>query len=358
MTQIPVNPPFDQQAWLDGELRRQLTMVDEASRPNFSPLAMQMKNIELMALNIKYFGFELARRLATEMPVRQSLSYAPVGLGWKPSTQVDLESEWCAYWCAELKIPVVFHRKVWEFVYFLQALAENGVLESGRRGLGFGCGEEPLASYLAARGVQTTVTDLSGEEAASAGWRMTGQHLAVLESAYKSYLVERDAFDACVTHRFVDMNAIPEDLIDYDFCWSICALEHLGSIEQAMQFVKNAMATLKPGGFAIHTTEFNFLNDVETLDNWPTVLPQRRHFEALAESLRAEGHEVGSLDFNVGTKPLDRFIDIPPYPGDAGQKLERMGAHGDSNHLKLSIDGFASTCFGLIIRRNAAEVDA
>jgi 2-polyprenyl-3-methyl-5-hydroxy-6-metoxy-1,4-benzoquinol methylase len=358
MTEIPLPPPFDHQAWLDGELRRQLTMVDEASRPNFSPLAMQLKNIELMALNIKYFGFELARRLAAEIPVRQNLKYAHVGLGCKPSTQVDLESAWCAYWCAELKIPVVFHRKVWEFVYLLQALAENGLLEPGRRGLGFGCGEEPLASYLAARGVHTMVTDLSSDEASAAGWQQTGQHLGALESAYMPNLVKREAFDACVTHRIVDMNAIPADLVAYDFCWSICALEHLGSIEQAMQFVRNAMATLKPGGVAIHTTEFNFLNDGETLDNWPTVLPQRRHFEALAESLRAEGHEVAPLDFNVGDKPLDRFIDIPPYPGDGGQKLERMGAHGDSNHLKLSIDGFASTCFGLIIRKGAAEVDA
>ena len=205
---------------------------------------------------------------------------------------------------------------------------------------------------MASRGVHAMVTDLSGEDASAEGWKQTGQHLSALEPAYKNHLVTREVFDALVSHRAVDMNAIPADLADFDFCWSVCALEHLGSIGKAMDFVVNALATLKPGGVAVHTTEFNFLSDDETIDNWPTVLPLRRHFEALAERLRGLGHEVTSLDFNVGDKPLDRFIDIPPYPGDPGLKLERMNAQGDSAHLKLSIDGFASTCFGMIIRKS------
>ncbi len=352
MPDVPVPPSVDRNEWLEGELRGLLTPTDASSRPNSSSLAVRLKNLELMALNIKYFGFELARRLAADLPVRENIGYRPVGLGWKPSTQADLESDWCAYWCAQLGIGVIFHRKLWEFAYLLQGLAENGVLEPGRRGVGFGCGEEPLASYMASRGVHATVTDLSIEDASAEGWKQTGQHLTALESAYKAHLVTREVFDALVSHRVVDMNAIPPDLTDFDFCWSVCALEHLGSIGKAMDFVVNAMATLKPGGVAVHTTEFNFLSDDETIDNWPTVLPLRRHFAALAERLRGLGHEVNSLDFNVGDKPLDRFIDIPPYPGDPSQKLERMNAHGDSAHLKLSIDGFASTCFGMIIRKS------
>lgn len=351
MADASVPPPFDQGEWLEDELRRLLTATDASSRPNFSALAARLKDIELMALNIKYFGFDLARQLAASLPVRQNIGYNPVGLGWKPSTQADLESEWCAYWCSQLGIPLVFHRKLWEFAYLLQALEENHMLKPGRRGLGFGCGEEPLASYLASRGVHALVTDLSEEDASAEGWKKTGQHLSALQSAYMPHLVAREVFDDLVSHHVVDMNAIPEDLGEFDFCWSICALEHLGSIAQAMDFVVNALTTLKPGGVAVHTTEFNFLSDEETIDNWPTVLPLRRHFEALAERLRGLGHEVTSLDFNVGDKPLDRFIDIPPYPGDPSRKLERMNAHGDSTHLKLSIDGFASTCFGMIIRK-------
>ncbi len=58
------------------------------------------------------------------------------------------------------------------------------------------------------------------------------------------------------------------------------------------------MRTLKPGGLAVHTTEFNFLDEEHTIDNWPTVLYQRAHFERLAEALRADGHRVAPLDFD------------------------------------------------------------
>lgn len=338
-------------AVLDAAIREMLAPVNSSSQPNLGTLALRLRNIELMSLNIKYFGFELARRLADQIPPRSGTVYAPVGLASKPSTQADLESDWAAHWCAELRVPVAFHRKLWEFVYCLQALAENGMLEPGLRGVGFGCGEEPLASYLAARGVLTTVTDLSADDSAAAGWRSTHQHLAAIEGAYKPYLVDRAVFDRSVSYRSVDMNAIPADLRDFDFCWSICALEHLGSIQKGMDFIANSLDALKPGGLAVHTTEFNFLDDGATLDNWPTVLPQRRHFEALARRLASQGHRVAPLDFDVGSKPLDRFIDIPPYPSDPGLKLERMSGENDSAHLKLAIDGFASTCFGLIIRK-------
>jgi hypothetical protein len=77
---------------------------------------------------------------------------------------------------------------------------------------------------------------------------------------------------------------------------------------------------------------------------------QRRHFLWLAEELRREGHYVGELDFRIGDKPLDRFIDIPPYAHDWPKPLA-FEWRDTPAHLKISIDGFASTCFGLIIRK-------
>ena len=172
-------------AVLDAAIREMLAPVNSSSQPNLGTLALRLRNIELMSLNIKYFGFELARRLADQIPPRSGTVYAPVGLASKPSTQADLESDWAAHWCAELRVPVAFHRKLWEFVYCLQALAENGMLEPGHRGVGFGCGEEPLASYLAARGVLTTVTDLSADDSAAAGWR-SGSASSTMAMAFSS----------------------------------------------------------------------------------------------------------------------------------------------------------------------------
>jgi 2-polyprenyl-3-methyl-5-hydroxy-6-metoxy-1,4-benzoquinol methylase len=220
-----------------------------------------------------------------------------------------------------------------------------------RRGLGFGCGHEPLPSYLASKGVQLTVTDMAPEEAKSKGWMNTAQHATTVDMLFMSHLVDRVTFNRNVELRYVDMNAIPADLNNYDFCWSICALEHLGSIEKGLAFISNSLATLRPGGVAVHTTEFNFLNDEQTIDNWPTVLFQRRHFLQLAEELRREGHSIDELDFRIGDKPLDKFIDVPPFAHDWPEPI--ASEWGDSPaHLKISIDGFASTCFGLIINRS------
>ena len=84
MPDVPV--PASVRKWARGRTPRSPTPTDASSRPNFSSLAMRLKNIEIMALNIKYFGFELARQLAANLPIRENTSYRPVGLGWKPST--------------------------------------------------------------------------------------------------------------------------------------------------------------------------------------------------------------------------------------------------------------------------------
>ncbi len=145
------------------------------------------------------------------------------------------------------------------------------------------------------------------------------------------------------------MNMISPDLTGFDFCWSICAFEHLGSIAHGLDFVENSLATLRPGGIAIHTTEFNIEPDGPTIDNWVTVLFQRKHMIDLADRLRAKGHEVAPFDFDYGSKPLDYFIDIPPYHGQASDHL--VAWLGQPGHLKMCIDGFVSTCIGMIITK-------
>jgi SAM-dependent methyltransferase len=326
--------------------------VDGQSRPKFDTLTLRTKDIENLALNVKFFGYELARQLADALPIRNELAESHIGLACKPSTQHDIASDWVAFWCAELKIPVVFHRKLWELAYVLQALHENGHLRAGACGLGFGCGQEPLPSYFASRDMSITMTDLTPDDRASFGWAATGQHAASLERGFQPHLVEREQFERNVSLRHVDMNEIPPDLRDYDFCWSICALEHLGSIEKGLAFIESAMDTLRPGGLAVHTTEFNFLNDEETVDNWPTVLFQRKHFVEIGARLRDRGHKVAEIDFDVGHEPLDKFIDIPPFAFTMNENIRHTwGLRSD--HIKVSVDGFASTCFGLIVAKGS-----
>jgi hypothetical protein len=337
-------------AALSNSLKTALRLVGPEGGPNTNVLAQRTRDIDNFGLNIKFFGYDLARRLADALPVRTGLSPTHVGLKCKPSTQADLESDWVAYWCSQLKVPVVFHRKLWELAYVLQALYENGHIRIGACGLGFGCGEEPLPSYLASTHAKITVTDLAPEEVRTRGWIASNQHTSSLDRAFKNELVDRETFSRNVELRYVDMNDIPADLTGYDFCWSICALEHIGSIKKGLDFIENSLNTLRSGGLAVHTTEFNFSNDNETIDDWPTVLFQRKHFQELSDRLRAKGHEVAQLDFDVGRAPLDRFIDVPPFSHDWPERLRAQWG-GDERHIKVSVDGFPSTCFGMIVKK-------
>jgi 2-polyprenyl-3-methyl-5-hydroxy-6-metoxy-1,4-benzoquinol methylase len=329
---------------------RPFCLVDEQSHPNPNELWVVLRDLDNAKLTIKFFGYELGRALAEALPPVAGLAPRYVGLQSKCSTQADLETDWAAYWMGELKSARIFHRKLWEFAYVLQAVYEHGHLHPGARGLGFGCGEEPLPSYFASRGLDVTVTDLDPGDAAARGWIDTNQHTSSRDMVYQKHLVSRDEFDRHISLRHVDMNAIPADLRGYDFCWSICALEHIGTIRKGLDFVENSLETLRPGGVAIHTTEFNFLNDAYTIDDWPTVLFQKQHFRELAERLERKGYQVAALDFDPGHKPLDKFIDIPPYQYN-WTAYQREIWESDIQHLKVTIDGFACTCFGVIIRR-------
>ena len=344
----PVRDPIHAGAGLQAPL---FSLVNEQSHPNPNELWVLLRDLNNAKLTIKFFGYELGRALSAALPPPTGLAPRHVGLRSKPSTQEDLESDWAAYWLGELKCARLFHRKLWEFAYVLQALHDNGHLQSGARGLGFGCGEEPLPSYFANHGLHITVTDLDPRESAARGWIDTNQHTSSIDLVYQSHLVSRERFDRHVTLRHVDMNAIPPDLRDYDFCWSICALEHIGSIEKGLDFIENSLRTLRPGGTAIHTTEFNFLNDEQTIDDWPTVLFQKRHFRELAERLERQGHHVAALDFDFGDKPLDKFIDVPPYNYNWNSYQQEVWK-SEVHHLKVSVDGFACTCFGIIVRKS------
>src|SRR5262249_43993209 len=155
------------------------------------------------------------------------------------------------------------------FCAITQALEERGFLRDGRTGLGFAVGREPLASHFAARGCRILATDLAAE--ASNDWAASNQHAASREMVFHPVLAPREVFDDRVASQPADMGP-PEGLRPgYDFLWSSCALEHLGSLRTGMDFVLKSAELLKPAGLAVHTTEFNVRSDVETLEEGGSV---------------------------------------------------------------------------------------
>ena len=95
------------------------------------------------------------------------------------------------------------------------------------------------------------------------------------------------------------------------------------------------MDCLRPGGVAVHTTEFN-LEDGETIEQGSTVLFRKRDIEDLSNRLKVGGHEVAQLDLSLGDDLIEDFVDMPPYR--------------DNMHLRLMIEKFVTTSIGLVIR--------
>ena len=63
---------------------------------------------------------------------------------------------------------------------------------------------------------------------------------------------------------------------------------------------------------------------------------------------------VAPLNFRTGKKPLDRFVDLPPWK--EGTMAVLSGRLGRLQHIKLSIDGYVATCFGITVVKDGAGV--
>jgi Methyltransferase domain len=230
------------------------------------------------------------------------------------------------------------HRKIWEWSFICEALNESGVLRPGSHGLGFAVGEEPLTSIFASHGAQILATDLDVNHAATQGWSLTGQHAKNKDILNKKGLCEPALFDRLVDFDFVDMNAIPSNYNNlFDFVWSSCALEHLGSLDNGLNFIIESLKTLKKGGIAVHTTEFNICSDNMTIETGATVLYRKKDILNLCNRINQEGYIIDDINWDYGTGALDYFVDIPPYKHNP--------------HLKFKIQDFIVTSIGLIIRK-------
>lgn len=242
------------------------------------------------------------------------------------------------YWCSLISSPPRFSRKQWEFVFIMQTLQKAGKLKQGMKGLGFGCGREPLPGVFAKLGCKIIATDLDSQTAHKQGWVETMQHASSLEELFISChrVLQKSIFLNRVSFQSVDMNQIPIAFHgQYDFVWSACALEHLGSLNHGLQFIKNSLKCLKPGGVAVHTTEFNLSSNDITLETPGCSIYREKDIRQLIKELELDGHEVKPLNLNTGGSSVDNFIDAPPY--------------GLSPHLKLVISNYVVTSIGLII---------
>lgn len=231
------------------------------------------------------------------------------------------------------------HRKLWEWCAIAEALDERGLLNVDSKGIGFAVGLEPLASLFAKRGVELVASDFHGETS-HPSWGRTGQLGDSLASIHWPGILPFVDFSKQVSYQNIDMRDLSHvSKSAYDFSWSSCSFEHLGSLEAGFEFLLNSLECLKSGGVAVHTTEFNVSSNEDTIEFGDNVIYRRRDIEAFEYRLRRHGCAIESLDFDAGSGPFDLAFDYPPFY-----------THG-RQHIKLRLGEHISTSMVLIIRK-------
>jgi hypothetical protein len=281
---------------------------------------------------------QMRHSLVPEVPVATAETADSAFMAYSTCSAADIMRPRYAAICHMFNSVPRFHRKQWEWVFVIHHLAEAGLLVPGTRGLGFGVGDEPLPAVFAAAGAHVTATDAPQDSEAAATWRAFGDlqgrlaHLAEMRIAPASVLRERVAYGPC------DMNDIDSEFTGYDFHWSSCSLEHLGSAQAGFDFVVEAVTrTLRPGGVGVHTTECQVLRDRPTFDDGVTVVYSQNDIAELITRLRSLGHEAHEFIVSPNQHPLDWHVDVPPYVVDM--------------HLKLRLSDQLSTSAGIVVRR-------
>jgi SAM-dependent methyltransferase len=254
----------------------------------------------------------------------------------------ELDSDNFRYWISKLREPWRRERKLWELGFISQALYEKGMLQPDKKGLGFAIGKEKLPALFASMGCHIVATDLPESAEDSLVWQNSDQHLTNLDVLNRDGICDPNKFAENVSIRRVDMNYIPDDLESFDFTWSTCSFEHCGSLELGLDFIENQMKCLKPGGIAVHTTEFNLSSNRKTIKKGITSIYRKRDIKALYNRLKRQ-HIFSALDFRIGQHPSNFKVDLFPYSlENEPSKIE---------HLRLAIDQYACTSIGLIIQK-------
>lgn len=301
-----------------GAMRAAYERLPEASRDNLRRRKLELGGLGQLKANQALLAMRLARLELEQAgspppPDQVADPRFPDGVRSKLCTQSQLSEPWFPKWCSAFGEVPYAHRKAWEFAYIAECLDALYMLRPGRIGLGFGVGTEPLISAFASRGVRLLATDIDSDAKEALGWVRSDQHASGVEGMLRPGVCDPDEFRRLVSWSAVDMRAIPVELTGFDFCWSACALEHLGTLDAGLDFIEHSIATLKPGGIAVHTTEFNLSSDTHTIENGPTVVYRKRDVLALKQRLESAGHEVAAFDFSRGDGLLDHYVDVPPY---------------------------------------------
>lgn len=154
----------------------------------------------------------------------------------------------------ELREPARLHRKQWEFAMIFLVLRRLGMVQPGKTGLSLGGGTERLLYSLANQIKHMTVTDLYDPNTTWDCARTENPDEFV--KSQKPFDVDDSKYHALR----MDMRSLEFPERSFDFCYSSCAIEHIGNDEDFVRHFNEVARVLKDDGLYVFTTEVSYLN--------------------------------------------------------------------------------------------------
>lgn len=148
-----------------------------------------------------------------------------------------------------------FHRKQWESAMIFLALRQAGKLRPESRGLSMGGGRELILYAIAPHVQRLTVTDLY--EVGTAWECANTSDPEVFIKQHKPFPVD----DSRLTALRMDMRQLDFPDASFDFCYSTCAVEHIGQREDFVRHFNEVARVLKDDGVYVFTTEVSYGSD-------------------------------------------------------------------------------------------------
>ena len=212
----------------------------------------------------------------------------------------------------ELQESARLHRKQWEFAMIFLTLKKLGFLQSDKTGLSLGGGNERVLYSIAKHINKLIVTDLY-EENTSWDCARTADPNEFIRTS-KPFPIDDEKIQALR----MDMRHLDFNDNSFDFCYSSCAIEHIGEDKDFLQHFNEVNRVLKDGGIYVLTTELQFGD--QTIRDQNNYIFSREHIAKLV----SESDLDFMYDVNAG---LSENEINHPFPSN----IVNTAFHGDNS---------------------------
>ncbi len=246
----------------------------------------------------------------------------------------------------ELREVPRFHRKQWESAMIFLSLRESGKLNQDKLGLSMGGGKELIAYAIAPHVKQLVITDL---------YETTTSWDCAKTDDPDEFIKQNKPFpvdDAKLKALRMDMRELKFPDKTFDFCYSTCAVEHIGGRKDFLQHFNEVARVLKDDGVYVFTTEILYGDEtIYDEHNYVFSLPLLR--DLLAESnlaadeifdARVSPHKI-NYPVPSTLKQLSHFV-----PENLAQRILQ-----EAPHIQLLRGKHPFTCGLFVLRKKTSN---